>query len=128
MTERGPDQRNEPDETPNESAESEQTEETEGASAETDYLANILEETSIWPILLVVLFSTGTFGAGMIVLAIGDRNPFAAAALLLVAGMTIDVLVRARCRTELRTIAKFIILFWVVSSSLALIALISGIA
>jgi len=126
VTEREPDQRDDPDEAPTASAESEQTEETEGASAGTDHLANILEETSLWPLLLVGLFSTGAFGASMIVLAFGDRNPFAAAAFLLVAGMTIDVLVRARRRKELRTIAKFIILFWVVSSGLALIALISG--
>jgi len=128
VTERESDQRDDPGEAPNASTESEQTEETEGASADTDHLGDILEETSLWPLLLVVLFSTGTFGAGMIVLAVVDQNPFAAGALLLVAGMTIDVLVRARRRKALRTIAKFIILFWVVSGGLALIALISGIA
>jgi hypothetical protein len=128
VAERESDQPSDPNRTPDANAELKSNAEIEDPSTQTDFLGDLLEETSLWPILLVVLFSTGAFGAGMIVLAIGDRNPFAAGALLLVAGMTVDTLIRATRRSGLRTIAKLIALFWVISIGLALVALFSGIA
>jgi hypothetical protein len=64
----------------------------------------------------------------LIVLAAGDRNPFALAALLLIFAMTTDTLIRARRRLELRNLAKLILLFWMVSIVLALVAVFTGIA
>ena len=93
-----------------------------------EILGTLFAEASLWPLLIVVLGSTGTFGAALIVLALGDRNPFALAALLLILAMTTDTLIRARRRTDLRNVAKLIALFWTVSIALALVAVFSGIA
>ena len=66
--------------------------------------------------------------AALLVLALADRNPFAGLALLLVAGMTIDIVVRARSRPSHRVLAKAIGLLWIVAIALAGIAVYSGIA
>jgi uncharacterized membrane protein YjjP (DUF1212 family) len=102
--------------------------EPEDLPSPNEILGTLFAEASLWPLLIVVLGSTGTFGAALIVLAIGDRNPFALAALLLILGMTTDMLIRARRRTGLRNVAKLIALFWAVSIALALVAVFTGIA
>ena len=93
-----------------------------------DLIGTLFEEASLWPILTVFLGSTGAFGAALLVLAIGDRNPFAAAALFLLLGMTTDVMVRARRNKQIRNLAKFVALFWTVATALALVAVGTGIA
>lgn len=102
--------------------------EPEDLPSPNEILGTLFGEASLWPLLIVVLGSTGTFGAALIVLALGDRNPFALAALLLILAMTTDTLIRARRRTDLRNLAKLIALFWAVSIALALVAVFSGIA
>jgi uncharacterized membrane protein YjjP (DUF1212 family) len=93
-----------------------------------ELLGTLFEETSLWPLLIVILCSTGAFGAALLVLALGDRNPFAAAALLLLLGMTTDVIIRARRRVEIRNLAKIIALFWAAAIALAVVAVATGIA
>ena len=93
-----------------------------------EIVGTLLSERSLWPLVVVMLGSLGAFGAALLVLSIGDQNPFAIAALVLVLGMTIDTLIRARRRLELRNLAKLIALFWGVSIGLALIAVTTGIA
>jgi uncharacterized membrane protein YjjP (DUF1212 family) len=102
--------------------------EPEDLPSANEILGSFFGEASLWPLLVVVLGSTGAFGAALIVLALGDQNPFAAAALLLILAMTTDTLIRARRRIDLRNLAKLIALFWVVSIALATVAVISGIA
>jgi len=92
-----------------------------------EILGTLMSEASLWPLLTVILGSLGAFGAAMLVLAFGDRNPFAAAALLLVFAMTTDITIRSRKRIELRNIAKMLGLFWVTASVLALVAVFAGI-
>ena len=102
--------------------------EPEDLPSANEILGSFFREASLWPLLVVVLGSTGAFGAALIVLALGDQNPFAAAALLLILAMTTDTLIRARRRIDLRNLAKLIALFWLVSIALATVAVISGIA
>lgn len=93
-----------------------------------EIVGTLLSDRSLWPLVVVMLGSLGAFGAALLVLAIGDHNPFAIGALVLILGMTTDTLIRARRRLELRNLAKLIALFWGVSIGLALIAVTSGIA
>lgn len=93
-----------------------------------EILGTLFQEASLWPLVTVLLGSTGAFGAALIVLATSDHNIFAAAALLLLSGMSVDVLVRARRRPETRNVAKLVALFWVTSIALALVAIMTGIA
>ena len=101
--------------------------EPEDMPSPNEILGTLMTETSLWPLLIVVLGSLGTFGAGMLVLALGDRNPFAAAALLLVVGMTIDLTIRSRTRPELRNIVEMLGLFWMTAVVLGCVAVYAGI-
>lgn len=92
-----------------------------------DLLGHLFEEKSLWPLLSVLLASLGALGAGLLVLALVDRNPFAAAALLLLAGMTADVMIRSRRKSGTRSIAKLLGMLWGAAAALALIAWASGI-
>ena len=91
-------------------------------------LGTFMSEASLWPILIVALGSGGAFGAAMLVLAGVDHNPFAAAALFLVGGMTVDVALRARREASFRNIAKFVGLLWGSAFAFAALAIWSGIA
>ena len=91
-------------------------------------IGTFLREPSLWPVLTVVLGSGGALTAALIVLALIDRNPFAAAALLLIVGMTVDVVVRARSRPSYRNGALLLGLVWLFGIAFAGLAVWSGIA
>jgi len=93
-----------------------------------DLIGTFLSETSLLPIVVVVLGSGGAFGAALLVLTAVDRNPFAAAALVLLAGMTVDVCLRARKEVRFRNIALLIGMVWGAAVVLAGVAAWSGIA
>ena len=46
-----------------------------------ELIGSFMNETSLWPVLVVAIASMGAFGAAMLVLTGIDHNPFAAAAL-----------------------------------------------
>lgn len=84
-----------------------------------DLLGVLLQESTLWPLLIVFVTSIGALGAALIVLSLVDRNPFAAAALLLIAGMTIDLFWRSRRRRALRNLARGVGLIWLAALALA---------
>lgn len=87
-----------------------------------------MQEPSLWPVLAVALGSGGAFAATLLILAGVDRNPFAATALVLILGMTVDVFVRARSRPTYRNGARLLALIWIAGLLFAGIALWTGIA
>ncbi len=91
-------------------------------------IGSFLKEASLWPVLVVVIASGGAFGAAMLVLTFVDRNPFAAAALLLVFGMSVDVVYQARRHGRYHNGAKLIGLVWCMAIAFAGLALWTGIA
>jgi hypothetical protein len=93
-----------------------------------ELIGTFLREAALWPVLAVVIGSGGAFTAALLVLAAVDRNPFAALALLLILGMTIDVGLRARSRPTYRNGALLLGLIWASGLILAGIAVWSGIA
>lgn len=93
-----------------------------------ELIGTFLREPSLWPVLVVVLGSLGAFGAALLVLAGVDHNPFAAAALLLLLGMSIDVAARGRRNPAFRNGAKLLGLGWLVALALAGVALWTGLA
>lgn len=93
-----------------------------------ELIGTFMKETTLWPVLIVVLGTGGAFGAALLVLVGVDRNPFAAAALLLLVGMTVDVLVRARRQGALRHLARLVGLVWAIAFVFAGLAVWTGIA
>ena len=91
-------------------------------------IGSFMQEVSLWPVLLVAIGSAGAFGAAILILVGVDHNPFAAAALVLIFGMSVDVFVRARRNADYRNLAKLIGLVWCAAIALALLAIWTGIA
>lgn len=93
-----------------------------------ELIGSFMKEVSVWPVLLVAIGSAGAFGAAILILTGIDHNPFAAAALLLIFGMSVDVFVQARRKAVHRNLAKLIGLIWCASIALASLAIWTGIA
>jgi hypothetical protein len=93
-----------------------------------ELIGSFMNEASLWPVLVVAIASTGAFGAAMLVLTGIDHNPFAAAALLLIFGMSVDVAIQARRKAVYRNLAKLIGLIWCSAIALAALAIWTGIA
>ena len=93
-----------------------------------ELIGTFFEEASLLPIVVVVLGTGGAFGAALLILTGVDRNPFAAAALILIAGMTVDISLRARKEASFRNIAMLIGMVWLSSVALAGVAIWTGIA
>lgn len=93
-----------------------------------EIIGSFLKEASLWPVLVVVLGSAGAFGAALLILVGVDHNPFAAAALLLILGMTGDVMFRARRKGVYRNLAKLVGLVWLAAIGMTILAIWTGIA
>ncbi len=93
-----------------------------------ELLGSFMSEASLWPVLVAAIASGGAFGAAMLILTGIDHNPFAAAALLLILGMTIDVFIQARRKAIYQNIAKMIGLVWCAAIAFAALAIWTGIA
>jgi len=100
----------------------------EGFGGVGDLIGTFLREPSLWPVSAVALASGGAFTAALIVLAAVDRNPFAALALVLVLGMTIDLAWRARRDAAYRSGALLVGLIWAVGLAFTALAVWTGIA
>lgn len=109
------------------SREEPKVEEFEDLPSANHMLGTLFEESTLWPLVIVLLGSGGAFGAAMMILAVNDRNIFAAAALFLIMGMTIDIVIRARRGDGPRNVAKLLGGFWVSSALLAAVAAYTGI-
>ena len=93
-----------------------------------EMIGTFFSEPALLPVVVVVLGSGGAFGAAILVLTAVDRNPFAAAALVLITGMTVDISLRARKEPAFRNLALLIGLVWAASVVLAGVAWFTGIA
>ena len=93
-----------------------------------ELIGTFFEETALLPVVVVVLGSGGAFGAALMILTAVDRNPFAAGALVLIAGMTVDISLRARKEARFRNLALLIGLVWGASVLLAGLAVWTGLA
>jgi len=93
-----------------------------------ELVGSFLSEPSLWPVLIVVLGSAGAFGAAALILAFVDRNPFAAAALLLIVGMSVDILIRGRRDPRYRNAGRLIGMIWVSAIAFAGVAIWTGLA
>ena len=93
-----------------------------------EILGSFLSEPSLWPVLIVILGSGGAFGAAALILTIVDRNPMTGVALLLLGGMSLDLIFRSRRTSGFGNIAKLVMLIWGAAVVLAGIAAWTGIA
>ena len=123
MDENSEEQENEP-----EAPETRERDDEDAFPSLDELIGTFMSETSLLPIVIVILGTGGAFGAALLILTVVDRNPFAIGALLLITGMTVDVCLRARKELPLRNVALLIGLVWASSVALAGVAVATGIA
>jgi len=89
-------------------------------------LAPLFEDTTLWGLLAVMALVLGTFLASILLMAL-ERRPFAIAALLGVAWISVDLFRRSRRPGEpMGAAGRLIIGLWVVSAGIAVLARFAG--
>ena len=116
------------DERRDEEARPERDEDDDAFPSLDEILGTFLSEGALLPVVVVVLGSGGAFGAAVLILTVVDRNPFAMGALVLIAGMTVDISLRARKEPGFRNLALLIGMVWAASIVLAGVAVWTGLA
>lgn len=119
---------NEDEEDPRPDPDREDAQDDEAFPSLDELIGTFLTEPALIPVIIVVLGSGGAFGAALLVLSAVDRNPFAMGALVLIAGMTVDISLRARKEVGMRNLALLIGLVWAAAVLLAGVAVFTGIA
>jgi len=84
-------------------------------------------DSSLWPVLVVAATILVTLVAAILVLAVGDRNPAAMAALLALVWMSADATLREiRSRRRLGLVGGAILAVWVLGAAAGVAARRSG--
>ena len=71
-----------------------------------------LGDTSLWPVLFAGLATFTTFGTWLLWMVFEGRNPFGAAALLLLLGMSIDLWVRDLRGRRFGATSRVVLAWW----------------
>ena len=91
----------------------------EEGSALERHLSIVFRESTLWPVLAAATGIFVTLGATLMLLAVKDRNVFAGAALLLLAGMSVDVTYRDLSRGRLGVVSRGLLALWTLSGAVA---------
>ena len=103
--------------------------EPEGPQTVEELIAPFFTDSTLWPVLLVVMGGLATLGAAVLVGAIYYRNLLAAAALLGIAGIAFDVVKRhRRLQGSMGRLGWTIIALWLLSAAIAIGAALLGLA
>jgi len=86
------------------------------------WLAPFFRDSTLWPVLAVVVAIFVVLGAWALLLAVVDRNLAALGALLLLFWMSLDALIRSLRRGGSLLLAGCIAGFWLLSITAALLA------
>ena len=91
------------------------------------WLEPYFRDSSLWPVLVVAAAILVTVLAAVLVLAVGDRNPAAIAALLALLWASADATLRElRSRRRLGLVGASILAVWALGSAAALAARLGG--
>ncbi len=98
------------------------------ASGAPSWLDPLFSDPGLWPLLCVLSLSLVTVGAALLLLAVSERRPSALLALLLVAGVSVEgVLRHRRARGRLGRVGWLVIALWAASGGVAAIVVATGI-
>jgi len=94
-----------------------------------DWLRQFVSDSTLVPVALVAVGCFTAIGAGVLLAALWDRNLPAIAALVLLAGMSLDALLRDRRRRgRLGLASRLVLTLWGLSLAAAVAALALGLA
>jgi hypothetical protein len=86
------------------------------------WLAPFFRDSTLWPVLAVVIMIFVLFGAWGLLLAAFERNVFALCAMVIAFWVSVDVVIRNRRRGGARLIVGCIVGFWALSIGAATVA------
>lgn len=102
--------------------------ETNGPAGVDSWLQPFFTDSALWPVVLVTAGCLGTLGAAMLVAALYVFNYAAIGALLLLAWMSSDAVIRNRKEGRFGLLGRCIMSLWFVSALLAIGAVWLGLA
>jgi hypothetical protein len=103
--------------------------EPEGRQTVEELIAPFFTDSSLWPVLIVVMGGLATLGAAVLIGAIYYRNLLAAAALLGIAWIAFDVVKRHRRQQgDIGRLGWTIVALWLLSAAIAIGAALLGVA
>lgn len=86
------------------------------------HLSIFYRDSTLWPVLFVVVAAAGTLGAAMLVLALRERNPYALAALALLGWISVDLVWRDLRQRRFGVASRSVLLLWSAAAGVALLA------
>ena len=86
------------------------------------HLAIFYRDSTLWPVLVVVVGAVGTLGASMLVLAVRERNPYSLVALAVLGWVSVDVVWRDLRERRFGVASRAIVFLWCVAAAVALVA------
>ncbi len=83
------------------------------------FIRPFFTDSALWPVLLVLAGVLATFGAAMVLLAVGERNGFAIVALALLLWMSADLVYRDLRRRRLGVAGGSVVGLWLLIGLIA---------
>jgi hypothetical protein len=88
-----------------------------------EWLAPYLEDSTLWPMVLVAFAIFTTLGAALVVLVLDDRNPFALAAAAILIMATLNALIAMFRSRRIGPLGWLALAWWLASIATGLAAL-----
>lgn len=86
------------------------------------HLSIFYRDSTLWPVLVVVVAAVATLGAAMLLLALRERNPYALFALALLAWISVDLAWRDLSQRRFGVASRSVLLLWSAAAGVALLA------
>jgi hypothetical protein len=90
------------------------------------WIRPFFSDSTLWPVLVVAFAIFVVFGAALLLLAVRSRSPWAIAALLVLAWMSVDGVSGDVRRRRLGLVSRSIVTLWTASALAAVVATAAG--
>lgn len=86
------------------------------------HLSIFYRDSTLWPVLVVVVGAAATLGGSMLVLAVRERNPYSLVALAVLAWISVDLVWRDLSQRRFGVASRSVLLLWGVAAGVGLLA------
>jgi hypothetical protein len=86
------------------------------------HLSIFYRDSTLWPVLVVVVLVAATLGGSMLLLAVRERNPYSLGALALLFWISVDQIWRDLSQRRFGVASRGVLLLWVVAAGVAVLA------
>jgi len=86
------------------------------------HLSMFYRDSTLWPVLIVVVLVAATLGASVLLLALRERNPYSLGALALLVWISVDQIWRDLSQRRFGVASRGVLLLWAAAAGVALLA------